>query len=349
MSQPRKKAVVVCPGRGTYNKSELGYLYRHHANKADMIQGIDDYRQQSGQLTITELDQATVFDPRIHPRGDNASSLIYACAYADFLSIDPDQFDIVAITGNSMGWYIALACANCLDPADALQLIDTMGNLMHEHAMGGQVIYPLLDENWQAVPGRIEELEKIKQAINQHADKTLTDSILLGGMRVFAGNDAALKTLITSLEPDANYPMRLPNHAAFHSPMMQNITDMARERLPAKLIRPPQCPLVDGRGNSWFPLSSDTMELYNYTLGGQVVDTYDFTRAIQACVQEFAPDCLIIPGPGNALGGATAQALIDIQWQGLTSKHDFKERQQRKPFILSMGLETQRAQLVDPD
>ena len=102
MSRTRKKAIIVCPGRGTYNKSELGYLYRFHADKGDFIRSIDEHRKQSQQTTITELDQAKVFDPRMHTRGDNASSLIYACAYADFLSIDPEQFEIVAITGNSM-------------------------------------------------------------------------------------------------------------------------------------------------------------------------------------------------------------------------------------------------------
>ena len=29
-----KSAVVICPGRGTYNKSELGYLSRHFPDAA---------------------------------------------------------------------------------------------------------------------------------------------------------------------------------------------------------------------------------------------------------------------------------------------------------------------------
>jgi [acyl-carrier-protein] S-malonyltransferase len=40
--------------------------------------------------------------------GDNASLLIYACALADFAAIDRDRFEVVAVTGNSMGWYLAL-------------------------------------------------------------------------------------------------------------------------------------------------------------------------------------------------------------------------------------------------
>lgn len=346
MTLQPKKAIVICPGRGTYNKSELGYLYRYHADKAELIQSIDNYRQTCQQPTITELDQASNFDPRIHTRGDHASSLIYACAYADFLSIDPTRFDVIAISGNSMGWYIALACAQALHQADALTLINTMGNLMSHHAIGGQVIYPLLDDNWQAVPERIETLNIIKNEINQRDDCELFDSIFLGGLKVFAGNDAALDALMALLPPEQTYPMRLPNHAAFHSNLMQDISDKARSTMSDQMFQKPAVPLIDGRANVWHPHSSNPKYLWEYTLGHQIVEAYNFTRAIQVCVQEFAPDCLIIPGPGNTLGGATAQALIEIKWQGLESKQDFIERQKSDPFILSMGLEQQRGLVV---
>jgi [acyl-carrier-protein] S-malonyltransferase len=342
MSRAHKTAVVVCPGRGSYNKSELGYLYRFHSEKTDLIKRVDAYRQQKQQATITQLDQAKVFDPRRHTRGDNASSLIYVCAYADYCSINQDEFDIIAITGNSMGWYIALACAGSLDPADALMLINTMGNLMHERATGGQLIHPLLDDNWQPIAGRVQELEQLKQTINLQPGSQLSDSILLGGLRIFSGNDAALESLSKTLTPEGNYPMRLPNHAAFHSPLMQSISEAALGLISAEIFKQPEIPLIDGRAKSWFPFSSNVTDLYNYTLGNQIVETYNFTRAIQACVQEFAPDCLIIPGPGNSMGGVTAQALIDIQWQGMKSKQDFIKRQTVDPFILSLGLDTQR-------
>ena len=29
----KKTAVVICPGRGTYGKAELGYLHKYHDNK----------------------------------------------------------------------------------------------------------------------------------------------------------------------------------------------------------------------------------------------------------------------------------------------------------------------------
>ena len=110
----KQTAVIVCPGRGTYNKEELGYLQRYHSDKSELLQIIDDYRQQQGQITVSALDALPKYSMQKHTAGENASALIYACAMADIQDIDPNQYDIVAITGNSMGWYIALAAAGAL-------------------------------------------------------------------------------------------------------------------------------------------------------------------------------------------------------------------------------------------
>jgi hypothetical protein len=46
------------------------------------------------------------------------------------------------------------------------------------------------------------------------------------------------------------------------------------------------------------------------------------------------------------LGGAVAQSLIDFNWQGLTSKQDFLDRQKSDPIVLSMGMEGQRELVI---
>ena len=33
----KQRVVVICPGRGTYNKEELGYLKRLHADKVELV------------------------------------------------------------------------------------------------------------------------------------------------------------------------------------------------------------------------------------------------------------------------------------------------------------------------
>ena len=338
----KKKALVICPGRGTYNKDELGYLKRFHADKKNLIAAIDIYRAQKGQTTVSDLDNKESFVLSEHSRGDNASPLIYACAYADFLSINRDKYDIAAVTGNSMGWYIALACAGAATNDNALHIINTMGTLMQESLIGGQMIYSLVDENWKKIPGRRDYLARLMADINKKDGCEVYTSIELGGMLVFGGNAPALAELEKVLKPEGRFPMRLQNHAAFHTPLLAGISDHARGILRDDLFQPPAVPMVDGRGGIWFPRSTDTHMVWDYTLGHQVRKHYDFTRAVQAGVKEFAPDCVILLGPGATLGGAVAQSLIDIGWQGWQSKDDFTARQKADPYILSMGMDGQR-------
>ena len=81
----------------------------------------------------------------------------------------------------------------------------------------------------------------------------LYPSINLGGMLVFGGTDAALKTLEEKLPPEGRFPMRLQNHAAFHTPLQNEIAAKARAMLPPSLFHAPQVPMVDGRGAIWTP------------------------------------------------------------------------------------------------
>ena len=54
----KKRALVVCPGRGTYNASELGYLQKHHAARADVVGIVDAVRAEKGQVPVSALDKA---------------------------------------------------------------------------------------------------------------------------------------------------------------------------------------------------------------------------------------------------------------------------------------------------
>ena len=345
MSQtPRRKAAVVCPGRGTYNKAELGYLRRHHADKAKLVAAMDAYRSGLGQPTVSALDSAATYDAAVLTRGDNASPLIFACSLADFLTIDRAAVDIVAVTGNSMGWYTALACGGALSHADGLAVVNTMGGYMHEALIGGQVVHTLVDDDWRIIPGRRAALLGLMASIHGVNGAELYVSIELGGMIVFAGNTAGLEALLAKGPKGPGvFPMTLANHAAFHTPLQAPISHRATETLDAGWFREPEVPLIDGRGHIWRPGASDTDALWDYTFNAQVVETYHFTTAIHVVVREFAPDCLIVLGPGTTLGGAVAQSLIDARWHNLDSKSAFTDSQAAAPFVISMGREDQRS------
>ncbi|MEO3413674.1 ACP S-malonyltransferase [Roseovarius sp. CAU 1744] len=343
----KQTAIVLAPGRGTYNRAELGYFARHHADRAELMAEFDACRAAEGQEPISALDNADRFSGARHTRGDNASGLIHACAYADFLAIDRDRFDILAVTGNSMGWYIALTCAGALGARDGFRLVNTMGTLMHRHMIGGQVIYPFVDENWQVIPGERARIESKMAEIDARADHVLNLSIDLGGMLVLAGNREGLAAFEAEMPAvQERFPMRLPGHAGFHSAMQAPVAAEGQERLGADLFGGPVLPLIDGRGAIWHPHATDTRALRAYTLGHQVTAPYDFTAAIRVAAREFMPDVFIILGPGGTLGGAVAQSLLLSKWRGMAGKSEFKTAQGTAPLLLAMGQEDQRALVV---
>ena len=334
----RKSALVICPGRGTYNREELGYLAKYHHHRQAMLSEFDALREAQGQQTLTDLDASKTYSVARFTRGDNASSLIYACAYADFMAISRGQFDIVAVTGNSMGWYIALACAGALDASNGFKVVNTMGTLMQDALIGGQVLYPYVDENWVEIPGQRDALLALVRDI-----PGLYLSIHLGGMIVFAGDEAALQACEKALQPlQDRFPMRLHNHAGFHSPLQLPVSTEGKQQLAQDMFQQPRLPLIDGRGHVWLPGASNQSALWDYTLGHQVIEPFDFLASVRSSLREFAPDHIIVLGPGQSLGGAIAQCLIAENWQGISSKQDFLDQQADEPFLLSMGIDSQR-------
>jgi hypothetical protein len=136
--------------------------------------------------------------------------------------------------------------------------------------------------------------------------------------------------------------MRLTNHAGFHSSLQAPVAAKGRAKLSPDLFNQPDLPMIDGRGAIWWPGATDTDALWDYTLGHQVTETYDFTHAIRVSAREFAPDLFIITGPGTTLGGAVAQSLILSDWRDMGSKTDFQTQQQTAPLLVSMGMDDQR-------
>lgn len=136
--------------------------------------------------------------------------------------------------------------------------------------------------------------------------------------------------------------MRLANHAAFHTSLQAPVAQEGRRQLPATLFTQPDLPMIDGRGKIWWPGATDTGALWDYTLGHQVTEPYDFTRAVQTATREFAPDLFIVTGPSATLGGAVAQSLVLANWRGMSDKDSFQALQAQDPFLIALGREDQR-------
>jgi len=330
----KQTAVVLCPGRGTYQKTELGSLAPFYGSKA--LKAIDQTRHQLGLATVTELDSAPLYLNASHQKPENNAALIYAAGLAQFQRLQQDlaaQYDIVAVTGNSMGWYTALTCAGVWAPGFGSEVVSAMAQLTAK-AEGQQFIYPLLDEQWRPDPAKGAA---VKQQLALHQGQ-LWMSIEYGGYAVLAGSKAAVTAAMVALPPvDARFPLLLHGHAGFHSPLMQQASAEALARFSAEQFMRPQRALIDGSGAIWHPGAVDAAALWRYTFETQVADCYHFSKAVQVAVKEFAPDKLILLGPGQNLGGAVAQSLIEIGYGGLHSKQDFVALQQSdNPLLIEV-------------
>lgn len=332
------KAVLVCPGRGTYGKGELGALARWHGGAA-LLAEYEAARAAAGLPSLRALDAAEAISAA-HLDGGNAAALIHAMTMLDARALR--GVEVVAVTGNSMGWYSTLAVAGALSAADGFALAGGMGALMQAAMIGGQLVYPHMGEDWRPDPARKAALLALVEAVAARPGHVLALSIDLGGMLVLAGNEAGLAAFEAAVPKLGQFPLRLAGHAAFHTGLQAPVAAQGRARFVGLDWAQPRLPMVDGRGAIWWPGSCDLGALADYTLGHQVVQPYDFTRAIAVAAREFAPDVFIVTGPGTMLGGAVAQSLVLANWRGIGCKDEFQTRQAVQPVLIAMGRADQR-------
>lgn len=328
------RAVLFAPGRGSYTEASLRQLPGEHP----WVHRAEELRAEIGLSSLLELDRAERFRASQHLAPANVSPLIYLLAMLDAERALAEH-EIVAVGGNSMGWYTALAVAGALSFEDGFRLVQKMAILQHEHAKtegGGQILYPLVDEDWQAQPAYRAAVDAALASGGGNA----LPSILLGGYAVLAGTDEGLAHLMRQLPPVElgrnRYPFKLVQHGPYHTPWQAPVAERARRELSGIEFRAPRVTLIDGRGARFTPWSSDPVALRSYTLGAQVTEPYDLTSSIRVALREYAPDHLVMTGPGNTLGGVCGQVLVAEGYRGLRARADLAERDGER-LLISMS------------
>ena len=343
------RALLVCPGRGSYERAALGSLADRSPAATAVIDAADALRSRLGRPTLRSID-TTPWKTSLHVAGEHASLLTATCSLADLADLDRHRYDLVGVCGNSMGWYTALGASGALPLDDMLTLIETMGSYQAGNVLGGQILYPVCDDAWRPDPTLEAAVEAALAAARAEGHGAWW-SIRLGGHAVLGADEGGLKALanhLPKLDKGARtFPMQLPLHSAFHTPLLQETSERACAELGGLAFRAPDLPLADGRGYVFRPTWASPDDLWSYTLGHQVVAPYDFTASVQAALAWTAPDVVIALGPGNPLGGPLARILVQAGWSGLRSKEDFEARQaSNEPVLLSFGVKAQRALLT---
>jgi acyl transferase domain-containing protein len=336
----RLRALLVCPGRGSYGRAQLGSL----PPGDPIVAALDRFRARLGRPTLMELDRAPAYAPHLHVAGEHASLLTFASTAVDLAAIDRDKVDIVGVTGNSMGFYTALYAAGALELEGAARLVETLGHYQAQNVIGGQLMYPTVDDTWRASSTYATAIAAALDHPGVHV------SIRLGGTIVLGADDDGLTHARRVLPPiergGMRYPAQLPLHSAFHTPLMAATGERARRDLADLQLRSPAITLFGGDGAIHWPWASPAA-LWAYTLGAQIVEPFDFARAIATALGELGPDVIVLPGPGDSLGSAIAQILIAQRWRGLGDRADFAAMQASdRPIILAMHRPEQRARVA---
>ncbi len=328
------RAVILCPGRGSYTEASLGSLDPDH----EFVRIAEQCRGDLGLEPLLSLDGAERFEPARHLRPAHVSPLILVKAMIDATAASQEH-EVVAVGGNSLGWYIALCLAGSVSFEEGFRLVQRMSLLQEEFAEGGQVLYPRVDEDWRPSP----ELEAAIAATLEASGGEAMRSIELGGFAVLAGSPAGVRHLLSDLPKvrfgAATYPIRLAQHGPYHTHLASPVAEAAAQEFRDLRMRAPGITLIDGRGRRHSPWSTDLAALKEYTFGHQVSEPFDFSATVQVALREFAPETVVLPGPGNTLGGIVGQVLAAEGWRGVRSKADFLEMQSGSaPFVVSMGL-----------
>ncbi len=328
----KQVAVLFCPGRGSYGRDELGFIGRHlrEGEVRDALTIADAARVTANRPTISELDAAERFRPGLHLDGTNAAELIYFSTMAHLEALR-DDFEIVAIAGNSLGWYTALPASGALSAADGWRLVSTMARLQ-QRAEGAQLLTTTIDSEWRPDPDLIAATDRALATVASRGDDWfVARSIRLGGHEVLAGTTQGVQALLQGLPKvdsgERSFPFQLAGHGPFHTALCGQVAERASQELANLPFRHPAVHLIDGRGNVHSPWAADPAELLHYTTTTQVLTTYDFTASVRTAIREFNPDVLLCAGPGTSLRAPVGHVVLAEGFRGIRDKAELFGRE----------------------
>ena len=330
------REAVAFPGRGSYGPGSLGSLPADHP----WVTRADELRGAAGLPPLSEVDAAEAFTPALHLRAANAWPLTFLVSLLDAERI-ADDHEVVVVVASSIGWYTALAASGALEFDDAFRLVQQMALAAEEplddSATAAELVYPLIDDAWErddARPGLID-------AALADAGEGAARALELGSFSVIAGTAGAVERVGAALPPvtmgGRSYPLRLASADAWHTPLRARSAADAATRLGELHWERPRVTIVDGRGVRFTPLSADPARLAEQSLVGHAEAPYDFARAFRVAMREYAPDVVLLPGPGATLGTACAQLIVAEGYRGIRSRTELEAVQAGpSPLLLSM-------------
>jgi acyl transferase domain-containing protein len=187
-----------------------------------------------------------------------------------------------AMTGHSIGEYVAACLAGVMSLEDALQLVCYRGQLMQELPPGAMLSVPLAEE-------------ELKPYLD---DEVSVAALNTTARSVVSGSYEAVEALEERLKENGIETRRLHTSHAFHSKMMDPILETFTVRVKNTTLNKPEIPYISNVTGTWITTSDAVDPAY---WAKHLRQTVRFSEGISELLKK--EDALMLEvGPGKALG-----------------------------------------------
>jgi [acyl-carrier-protein] S-malonyltransferase len=233
---------------------------------------------------------------------EHAQPALYGVSYAlwdMFSSAAPDNVQVVAAAGHSLGEYTALAAAGVLSFEDGLRLVDQRGRAMGKAAAEA-------DSSMAALIGADEEkAEALASSRRAEGGRLWVANLNAPGQVVVAGG---AEDILWAQDHVKEFGMRraiaLKVAGAFHTPFMASAVEVLSEAVAGVDFGEPQFSVY--ANTTAVPYGSDV----GSTLVEQVVGQVRFMDLLTAMSTEV--DAFVHIGPGDVTAGMAKRTVPEI-------------------------------------
>ncbi len=294
LDQP--KVAFLFPGGGAQYVSMAKDLYdrepvfRAVMDRAFKYLATKDLDHDPKALLFGEVDDAAA---RLEKPGSQLS-MIFSVSYGLALLFEDRGVVPDAMTGHSMGEYVAACLAGVFSFEDALGLVLLRGQLMDRVEVGAMLSVPLTEEAIAPLLGADLDL----------AGVNAPDLMLV------SGPVPAIEALEETLQAQDIEPQRVRIDRAAHSRMFDPILEDFRAYISKMKLQPPTKRFVSSNTGTWITPAQATDPNY-WTR--HLRETVRFSDAIDTLAAD-APMIFVEVGPGRAMSAfAKANPRVDAQ------------------------------------
>jgi [acyl-carrier-protein] S-malonyltransferase len=238
-------------------------------------------------------------DEHLRPTEIAQPALLFVeCALRSTL---PEDLDIVAVAGHSVGEYAAAVAAQALQPADAMRLVIERGRAMA--AMREGTMCALIGIDVDGATAACDEAQRTTSEVVVVANHNAPGQLVISGSAAGVATAAKL-----ALAHGARRAIPLSVSGAFHSPLMTSAATAFEAALDSVAIADPRPPVVCNVD----AIAVDSAAALRDRLRAQLTSPVRWIDCVHRLV-ELGAETLVEVGPGNVLSGLARRIAPDVR------------------------------------